>query len=56
MMGNPKVRSRVASHCVWAASLNPALLTIEPGIYFIPELIDLWKKERKFVFYQLFSS
>jgi Xaa-Pro aminopeptidase len=24
------------------------VLTIEPGIYFIPELIDLWKKERKF--------
>ncbi|EFS21164.1 peptidase, M24 family [Fusobacterium gonidiaformans 3-1-5R] len=22
--------------------------TIEPGIYFIPELFDLWKKERKF--------
>lgn len=24
------------------------VLTIEPGIYFIPELIDLWKGERKF--------
>lgn len=24
------------------------VLTIEPGIYFIPELIDLWQKERKF--------
>ena len=24
------------------------VLTIEPGIYFIPELIDLWKKEKKF--------
>jgi Xaa-Pro aminopeptidase len=23
------------------------VLTIEPGIYFIPELIDLWKSERK---------
>ena len=24
------------------------VLTIEPGIYFIPELIDLWKAENKF--------
>ena len=24
------------------------VLTVEPGIYFIPELIDLWKSERKF--------
>lgn len=22
--------------------------TVEPGIYFIPELIDRWKKEKKF--------
>jgi len=24
------------------------VLTVEPGIYFIPELIDLWKKDNKF--------
>jgi len=24
------------------------VLTIEPGVYFIPELIDLWKSEGKF--------
>ena len=24
------------------------MLTIEPGIYFIPELIDLWRSENKF--------
>lgn len=24
------------------------VLTVEPGIYFIPELIDMWKKENKF--------
>jgi len=24
------------------------VLTIEPGIYFIPELIDLWRSEHKF--------
>jgi Xaa-Pro aminopeptidase len=23
-------------------------LTIEPGIYFIPELIDLWRSQQKF--------
>ncbi|MBI9034674.1 MAG: aminopeptidase P family protein [Bacteroidales bacterium] len=27
------------------------VLTIEPGIYFIPELIDLWQKEEKFTEY-----
>lgn len=25
------------------------VLTIEPGVYFIPELIDLWRSENKFV-------
>ena len=24
------------------------MLTIEPGVYFIPELIDLWKSSGKF--------
>ena len=29
--------------------LEPGFVhTIEPGIYFIPELIDLWRSERKF--------
>lgn len=32
-----------------ARELEPGFVhTIEPGIYFIPELIDLWKAEKKF--------
>lgn len=32
-----------------AKELRPGhIFTIEPGIYFIPELIDLWKSENKF--------
>jgi Xaa-Pro dipeptidase len=32
-----------------AKTLQPGtVFTIEPGIYFIPELIDMWKQEKKF--------
>lgn len=32
-----------------AKTLHPGFVfTIEPGIYFIPELIDMWKQENKF--------
>jgi Xaa-Pro aminopeptidase len=35
-----------------AKELQPGfVITIEPGIYLIPELIDLWKKQKKFTQY-----
>jgi len=35
-----------------ARELQPGFaLTVEPGIYFIPELIDLWESEKKFTDY-----
>jgi Xaa-Pro aminopeptidase len=35
------------------------VMTIEPGVYFIPELIDIWKKENKlaeFINYDVVES
>jgi Xaa-Pro aminopeptidase len=32
-----------------AKTLRPGhIISVEPGIYFIPHLIDIWKNERKF--------
>ena len=46
--GQPKrVRSSVVRASVLPFLLEPGFVhTVEPGIYFIPELIDLWKGER----------
>lgn len=47
--GKPKSTQFGRKSLRLARSLEPGfVLTIEPGIYFIPELIDLWRKEKKF--------
>lgn len=40
-----------------ARALEPGFVfTVEPGIYFIPELIDLWRSEGKFTDYVYFDK
>jgi Xaa-Pro aminopeptidase len=47
--GEPKSTQFGRKSLRLARKLEPGFtLTVEPGIYFIPELIDLWKNERKF--------
>jgi len=47
--GQPKSTQFGRKSLRLARKLEPGfVLTIEPGIYFIPELIDLWKGENKF--------
>lgn len=47
--GNPKSTMFGMKSLRLARKLEPGfVLTIEPGIYFIPELIDMWKSEKKF--------
>lgn len=47
--GKPKSKQFGRKSLRLARMLEPGfVLTIEPGIYFIPELIDLWKGEKKF--------
>ncbi len=47
--GNPKSTVFGYKSLRLARELEPGfVLTIEPGIYFIPELIDLWRSQNKF--------
>ena len=47
--GQPKSTQFGRKSLRLARKLEPGfVLTIEPGVYFIPELIDLWKSENKF--------
>lgn len=47
--GEPKSTLFGLKSLRFAKTLKPGhVFTIEPGIYFIPELIDLWKSEGKF--------
>jgi len=47
--GEPKSTQFGLKSLRLARELEPGfVLTIEPGIYFIPELIDMWKSENKF--------
>ena len=48
--GEPKSTQFGRKSLRLARKLEPGfVLTIEPGIYFIPELIDMWKGENKFM-------
>lgn len=47
--GQPKSRQFGRKSLRLARALEPGfVLTIEPGIYFIPQLIDQWRRENKF--------
>ena len=47
--GKPKSTQFGRKSLRLARELEPGfVLTIEPGVYFIPELIDLWKAEKRF--------
>lgn len=47
--GEPKSTQFGLKSLRFAKKLKPGhVFTIEPGVYFIPELIDLWKSESKF--------
>ena len=47
--GRPKSTQFGLKSLRLARPLKPGfVLTIEPGIYFIPELIDMWREEKKF--------
>lgn len=47
--GKPKSTQFGRKSLRLARTLEPGFVhTIEPGIYFIPELIDLWRKDNKF--------
>jgi len=47
--GQPKSTQFGRKSLRLARKLEPGfVLTIEPGVYFIPELIDMWKSEKRF--------
>lgn len=47
--GQPKSTQFGLKSLRMAKPLKPGIvMTIEPGIYFIPSLIDMWREERRF--------
>ncbi len=55
--GHPKSTQFGLKSLRLARPLEPGfVLTIEPGIYFIPELIDQWRSEKKFTQFINFSE
>lgn len=46
---SPRARSSAVSRSASGHSVGAGFVhTVEPGIYFIPELIDLWKGQEEF--------
>jgi Xaa-Pro aminopeptidase len=55
--GRPKSKQFGRASLRLGRMLEPGfILTVEPGIYFIPELIDLWRSENRFADFVVYDK